>query len=120
MSSDPIVQIWGTKKCSETRKAERWWKERGVRVQMIDLKEKGMSAGELKNVAARVGGLTELVDRESPRYKDRGLHVSSYAGAMLEKLLLEDPLLLKTPIVRRGAQATVGYQPDVWEVWRAT
>lgn len=111
------VQIWGTKKCAETRKAERWWKERGVHVQMIDLKDKGMSAGEMKSVAQRVGGLTALVDRESPRYRDRGLHVSAYAGAMLEKILLDEPLLLKTPVVRRGAQATVGYAPEAWTAW---
>jgi arsenate reductase len=119
MSNDVVVQIWGTKKCADTRKAERWFKERGLRVQMIDLKEKGMSPGELKSVAQRVGGLTALVDRESPRYRDRGLHVSSYAGAMLEKFLLEDPLLLRTPIVRRGPQATVGYAAETWEAWRS-
>lgn len=112
-----VVQIFGTKKCADTRKAERWWKERGVRVQLVDLKDKGMSPGELKSVAQRVGGLDKLVDRESPRYKDRGLHVSSYAGAMLEKFLLEDPLLLKTPVVRAGSRATVGYAPEVWEGW---
>ena len=112
-----VVQIFGTKKCADTRKAERWWKERGVQIQLIDLKDKGISPGELKSVASRVGGLDKLVDRESPRYRDKGLHVSHYAGAMLEKLLLEDALLLKTPIVRRGALATVGYAPEVWAGW---
>jgi arsenate reductase len=113
-----VVQIFGTKKCAETRKAERWWKERGEKIQLVDLKDKGMSPGELKSAAQRVGGLTALVDRDSPRYRDKGLHVAAYAGAMLEKILLEDPLLLKTPIVRRGALATVGYAPDEWEKWR--
>ena len=113
-----IVQIFGTKKCQETRKAERWFKERGVKVQLIDLKEKGMSPGEMRSVAQRVGGVVALVDKESPRYRDQGLHVSHYAGAMLEKILLDDPLLLKTPIVRCGANATVGYAPDAWDAWR--
>lgn len=111
------IQIFGTKKCSDTRKAERWWKERGIKVHMVDLKQKGMSPGELKAVAQRVGGLSQLVDRQSPRYRERGLHVSAYAGAMLEKILLEEPLLIMTPIVRNGAQATLGYSPDVWETW---
>jgi arsenate reductase len=114
-----VVQIFGTKKCAETRKTERWWKERGVRVQLIDLKDKGMSPGEMKSVAQRVGGVVALVDKDSPRYREKGLHVSSYAGAMLEKILLEDPLLLRTPIVRCGSNATVGYAPEVWDAWRA-
>ena len=113
------IQIFGTKKCADTRKAERWWKERGVKVHLVDLKEKGIAPGELKSVAQRVGGLDKLVDRTSVRYKEKGLHVASYAGQMLEKILLEDALLLRTPIVRNGAQATVGFEPDTWERWRA-
>jgi arsenate reductase-like glutaredoxin family protein len=113
------IQILGTKKCADTRKAERWWKERGVKVHLVDLKEKGIAPGELRSVAQRVGGLDKLVDRASPRYKDKGLHVASYAGALLEKVLLEDALLLRTPIVRHGGQATVGYAPEVWESWRS-
>ncbi len=112
------VQIFGTKKCAETRKAERWWKERGVRVHLVDLKDKGLSPGELRSVAQRVGGLTALVDREGQRYRDKGHHVAAYAGAMLEKILLDDPLLLRTPIVRCGGQATVGYAPETWDAWR--
>jgi arsenate reductase len=111
------VQIFGTKKCSDSRKAERFWKERNVKVHFVDLKQKAMAPGELKSVAQRVGGLTALVDKDSPRYRERGLHVSAYAGAMLEKILLEEPLLLKTPIVRLGQNATLGYQPDTWLAW---
>ena len=113
------VQIFGTKKCADTRKAERWWKERGVRIHLVDLKEKGIAPGELKAVAQRVGGLDKLVDRTSARYRDKGHHVASYSGALLEKILLEDALLLRTPIVRNGSLATVGYEPEVWETWRA-
>jgi arsenate reductase-like glutaredoxin family protein len=111
-----VVQIFGTKKCADTRKAERWFKERSVKIQLVDLKEKGLSAGELRSVAARVG-LDKLVDRGSQRFADKGLRVASFHGPLLEKALVEDPLLLKTPIVRNGKEATVGYVPEVWSAW---
>lgn len=111
-----VVQIFGTKKCADTRKAERWFKERSVPVQLVDLKEKGLSAGELRSVAARLG-LDRLVDRQSRRFADKGLRVASFSGPLLEKTLLEDPLLLKTPIVRHGKEATVGYAPESWSAW---
>lgn len=111
------VQIFGSKKCPDTRKAERWFKERGVKFQPIELGQKGMSAGELRSVAARVGGMHALLDHEGRRYTDKGLKYAAPTGSRLETLLLEDPLLLRTPIVRNGPQATVGYQPDVWSTW---
>jgi len=116
--SDVIVQIFGKKKCADTRKAERWFKERGIRIQSIELAEKGLSPGELKSVAKRVGGLENLLDRECKRYVDKGLKYSAPTGPRIEALLLEDPLLLKTPIVRRGADATLGFCPETWEGWR--
>ncbi len=116
--SGVIVQIFGTKKCKETRKAERWFKERGIRTQTIELTEKGLSPGELKSVAARVGGVEALIDRESKRYVEKGLKYSAPTGPRIEAILLEDPLLLKTPIVRRGADATLGFCPETWERWR--
>jgi arsenate reductase (glutaredoxin) len=115
--ADPIVQIFGTKKCSDTRKAERWFKERGLRVQSIDVADKGMSPGELRNVASRVGGVEAMIDRASKRYAEKGLKYAAPTTARIETLLLEDPLLLVTPIVRRGSQATVGFQPDTWKEW---
>ncbi|AKV00107.1 Arsenate reductase [Labilithrix luteola] len=116
--SGVIVQIFGTKKCPDTRKAERWFKERGIRVQSVDLGEKGLSPGELRSVAARVGGIEVLIDRASKRYVDKGLKYAAPTGARIEALLLDDPLLLKTPIVRRGSDATLGFCPDTWETWR--
>ena len=116
MAITGVVQVFGTKKCPDTRKAERWFKERNLKIQLVDLKEKGLSAGELRSVASRVG-LDKLVDRESQRFRDKGLRVASFSGPLLEKTLLEDPLLLKTPIVRNGKDATVGYAPDAWEAW---
>jgi arsenate reductase-like glutaredoxin family protein len=68
-------------------------------------------------VASRVGGLEALIDREGKRYVDRGLKYAAPTGARIEALLLDDPLLLRTPIVRNGQQATIGYQPDVWSTW---
>src|SRR3954463_7101268 len=113
-----IFQLFGTKKCPDTRKAERFFRERGVAVQVVDLAQKGLSPGELRNVAARVGGVEALIDREGKRYVDKGLKYAAPTGPRIEALLLEDPLLLKTPIVRRGADATLGFAPEVWETWK--
>ena len=113
------VQIFGVRRCADTRKAERWFKERRVPLQLVDLSEKGLSAGELRSVAARAGGLEALADTTGKRWTERGLRYASRAAAELERLLLEDPLLLRTPIVRQGGQrATVGYAPDVWASWQ--
>jgi arsenate reductase-like glutaredoxin family protein len=112
-----MVQIFGTKKCQDTRKTERWFKERGRQIHSIDLREKGLSPGELKSVAARVG-IEALIDREGARYRDKGLKFAAPTGPRIEQLLLDDPLLLKTPIVRFGKEATVGYKPEVWESWK--
>ncbi len=109
-----VVQIFGTKKCQDSRKAERWFKERNIRIQAIDLKQKGLSPGELRSVVARLGA-EALIDREGNRYRDKGLKFSAPTGPRIEQMLLEDPLLLRTPVVRWGKEATVGYCPEVWE-----
>ncbi|MES1171833.1 MAG: ArsC/Spx/MgsR family protein [Bacteroidota bacterium] len=114
------VQVFGTKKCSDSRKAERFFKERGVRFQAVDLGRKGLSPGELRAVAARVGGVEALLDRAGARYADKGLKFAAPTGPRIETLLLADPLLLRTPIVRSSVGATVGFQPDVWEQWIAS
>jgi len=111
------IQIFGTKKCADTRKAERFFRERSVRVQMIDLAQKGMSAGELRSVAARLGGAEALIDRDGKRYIEKGLKYAAPTGARIEHMLTEDPLLLKTPVVRNGQKATLGYSPETWQVW---
>jgi len=112
-------QLFGTKKCADTRKAERFFKERGVSIHAVDLAQKGLSPGELRSVAARVGGVEALIDREGKRYVDKGLKYAAPTGPRIEKMLIEDPLLLRTPIVRAEAGATVGYAPDVWSAWIA-
>jgi len=111
------IQLFGTKKSSETRAAERFFKERGIAAHVVDLAQKAMSAGELRNVASRVGGFEALIDREGKRYVDKGLKYAAPTGPRIEQMLIADPLLLKTPIVRAGNRATVGYVPDVWQSW---
>jgi arsenate reductase-like glutaredoxin family protein len=111
------VQLFGTKRSSETRKAERWFKERRVTLHVVDLGQKAMSPGELRNVAARVGGFEALIDREGKRYVDKGLKYAAPTGPRIEQALVDDPLLLRTPIVRCDGRATVGYVPEVWQGW---
>jgi len=111
------LQIFGTKKCAETRKAERWFKERRLNFQLIDLAQKGPSPGELKKIANAVGGVEKLIDREGKRYVEKGLKYAAPTGPRIEQALLDDPLLLRTPIVRAGDRATVGFVPEVWEGW---
>lgn len=101
------IQIFGTNKSFDTKKAQRWFKERGIRFQMIDMKEKGMSRGEFDNVCRAVGGWAKLVD-ENAKDKDT---------LALLKWLDESQQLFRQPIVRNGRQATVGYCPEVWEKW---
>jgi arsenate reductase-like glutaredoxin family protein len=115
--SAPPIQVFGTRKCPDTRKAERFFKERGQPVHAVDLAQKGMSAGELRNVAARVGGMEALIDREGARYLAKGLKYAAPTGPRIEQLLVDDPLLLRTPIVRAGGRATVGYAPEIWTTW---
>lgn len=111
------IQIFGVPKCAETRKAQRFFKERGIRLQFIDLNERGLSKGELRAVAAQVP-LARLLDRGSKRFVAKGLAHAWLDTAAIESLLLTDPLLLRTPIVRNGREATVGYCPEVWEGWQ--
>ena len=110
------IQIFGSKKSNDSKKAERWFKERRIKYQMIDMKEKGMSRGELTSVMQAAGGLDALLD---PNSKDKDtLALLNYLteDAKLEKVL-ENPQLLRTPVVRNGKKATVGFAPEVWETW---
>jgi arsenate reductase len=113
------VQIFGTKKCVESRKAERFFKERGIKFHAVDLgqKGKGMSLGELRAVAARVGGVEQLIDRDGRRYLERGLKYAAPTGPRIEQMLADDPLLIRTPVVRDGGRATIGYRPEIWQQW---
>lgn len=107
------IQIFGKSKSFDSKKAERWFKERRIKYQYIDLVRYGMSRGELKSVASSAG-LDNIID-----WSNEDSAVLKYLAsveAILDKLY-EYPELLKTPIVRNGKQATAGYMPDVWKTW---
>ena len=110
------IQIFGTKKSFDTKKAQRWFKERRIRFQFVDLREKDMSKGELRLVMQAVGGLDAVLD---PKAKDADTLalVQNLAESQRFDKLLENQQLLREPIVRNGRQATVGYRPEVWETW---
>ena len=107
------IQIFGKAKSFDSKKAERWFKERRIKYQYIDLVRYGMSRGELKSVAS-AAGLDNIIDWSNE--DSAVLKYLASAEAKLDKLY-EYPELLKTPIVRNGKQATAGYMPDVWKTW---
>lgn len=110
------IQIFGTKKSADTRKAERYFKERRIKFQAVDMKEKGLSKGELTSVLQAVGGLEEALDPNC-KAQDAYLLVKYLADEAKFDKVLENPMVLKQPIVRNGKKATLGYQPDIWKTW---
>ena len=110
------IQNFGTKKSFDTKKAQRWFKERRIRFQFVDLREKDMSKGELRLVMQAAGGLDAVLD---PKAKDADTLalVQNLAESQRFDKLLENQQLLREPIMRNGRQATVGYRPEVWETW---
>ena len=110
------IQIFGTRKSSDTRKAERWFKERRVKFQSIDLLDKGISRGELRNAAQACGGLDGLID-DACRDRDALAFVRCIAPAQREDAVLERPQVLRQPIVRNGKRAAAGYCPEVYQLW---
>ena len=110
------IQIFGTKKNADTRKAERFFKERGIKFQSIDLKEKGLSKGELQSVVQAVGGIDTMIDKASKDKEFLALINHIVSEDKFEKIL-ENQSIMKQPIVRNGRQATVGYSPDIWKTW---
>lgn len=109
------IQIFGKSKCFDTKKAERYFKERGIRVQSVDLPRYGLSAGEFASVCRAVGGWAALLDEKHP---DAALVRCLASDTAREEKLLENPRMLRTTIVRNGRQATVGYCPEVWAEWK--
>ena len=110
------IQIFGTKKCNDTRKAERFFKERGIKYQFIDMKEKGMSKGEFMSVAQTNGGVEGMLDPDAKDKDTLALIKYIVDEEKLEKIL-ENQHVIKTPVVRNGKQSTLGFQPDVWKKW---
>ncbi len=107
------IQIFGRNKCFDTKKAERYFKERRIKYQLIDLPRYGMSKKEFESVRVAVG-LDALIDPKAP-----DLDLIKYMAndaARIERLL-EYPYNIRTPVVRNGKQATVGYCPEIWKTW---
>ena len=110
------IQIFGTKKCNDTKKAERYFKERRIKYQFIDMKEKGMSKGEFNSVAAANGGLENMINWEG-RDKDTLALIKYITDEEKLEKVLDNPQVIKTPVVRNGKQSTLGYKPEIWKVW---
>ena len=117
MAGNMNIQIFGTKKNFDSKKAERYFKERGIKYQFVDMKEKGLSKGEFTSVCQAVGGYEKLIDEKC---KDRDLLalIKYIAEEDRAEKILENQKVLKLPIVRNGKQATVGYEPDIWKNWK--
>jgi len=109
------IQIFGKSKCFDTKKAERYFKERAIKFQQIDLIKYGMSKGEFASVKQAVGGVNAMVDEKSACYEQQ--HIKYLANNDLEERLQDSPSMIKTPIVRNGKQATIGYKPEIWGEW---
>lgn len=110
------IQIFGKSKRFDTKKAERWFKERRVKFQSIDLLKYGMSGGEFDSVLRAVGGVDKLIDWDKKSPQIDLMRYMDDARAKEDKLF-DDPALMKTPIVRNGKKATVGYCPEIWATW---
>ena len=110
------IQIFGTRKSFDTKKAQRYFKERRIPFQLINLAEKPMSKGELQSVVRAVGGIDALVNPDA-RDEEAAALVMHLAEVQRFDALLENQQVLREPIVRNGRQATVGYAPDVWKSW---
>lgn len=110
------IQIFGTKKCNDTKKAQRFFKERGIKFQFIDMNEKEISKGELRSICQAVGGIVAMVN-DNCKDKDALALVKYISEEEKEEKLLENQHIIKTPIVRNGKQATLGYAPEVWKNW---
>jgi arsenate reductase-like glutaredoxin family protein len=108
------AQLFGTKKSADTRKAQRFFAERRVPVHFVDLAEKGASLGELRRFAQK-HGVEALIDREGKRFAERGLRAALYGEEKWLALLVDDPLLLRQPLVRIGNYVGVGVDEAAWK-----
>ena len=111
------IQIFGKKKCFDTKKAERWFKERRIKYQSIDLVRYGMSGGEFDSVLRAVGGIDRLIDWDKKAPEIDLMRYMDDRQAKEDKVF-DNPKLLKTPVICNGKQATVGYCPEIWETWQ--
>lgn len=110
------IQIFGKNKCFDTKKAERYFKERRIKYQMVDLIRYGISAREFDAVLRGVGGVDNLVNWDGKSQEITNMKYMSDARTKEDKLF-DDPSLMRTPIVRNGKHVTVGYCPEIWDTW---
>jgi len=110
------VQVFGTKGCFDTRKALRFFKERRIDVHFVDLKQRAASKGELRRFVQKFGA-DALLDRESKRFRARGLQRAHYSDDRWLEILADEPGILKTPLVRSGKKLTVGHDEESWREW---
>jgi arsenate reductase-like glutaredoxin family protein len=110
------VQIFGTRKSSDTRKAQRFFAERRIQVHFVDLAERAASLGELRRFAQKFG-VRALIDVEARRYRELGLNAAALSDERWLEMLINEPLLLRMPLVRHGAQLTVGLAEAEWRDW---
>lgn len=110
------VQIFGIKKSPDTRKALRFFAERRVKTHFVDLQERAASLGELKRFAQKFGAAA-LIDRQSRRFLDRGLAAARLSDERWLEKLVEEPLMLRMPLVRNGSQLTLGDATETWQDW---
>lgn len=109
------IQIFGRKKCFDTKKAERYFKERNIKFQYIDIDLKGLSKGELSSVKKSIS-VNELINVKVKEYKNLNLD-KIRSSNMREEILLNNPKLFNSPIVRNGNMATLGYKKEIWDEW---
>ena len=113
------IQIFGKPKCFDTKKAERYFKERKIKFQLIEINKYGLSKSEYQSIKSAVGGMYALIDEKSKEYESQHIRYLARQDD-IEERLLENPNMFKTPIVRNGKKATIGYQPDIWADWLYT
>ncbi len=111
------IQIFGKGKCFDSKKAERYFKERRISYQYVDLLRYGLSGKEFDSVLRAVGGIDKLIDWNG---KSSEITLMRYMDDVVAKedKVFDNPILMRTPIVRNGKQATVGYCPEIWETWK--
>ncbi len=110
------IQIFGSAKCFDTKKAERYFKERRIRYQFIDVMRYGMSEKEFDSVLRAVGGIDALIDWNGKSQEVTNMRYMDDRRAKEDKVF-DDPGLMRTPVVRNGKLATVGYCPEIWAAW---
>ncbi len=112
------VQIFGTAGCSDTRKAQRFFKERRIKLHFVDLKQRAASTGELRRFVQKFG-VEALLNRESKRFRDLGLHAAHLTETRILSLLEQEPMLIRTPLVRAGNRLSIGAVEAEWKQWMA-